>query len=219
MGAWAWHRGGSPIQLNLPRVHAVTDAHVLGLPGFLELARRIATMGARVAIHLRDRTASGRELADRAVALRAALSGTGTPLIINARPDIAAAISADGVQLGAGDLATPDARRVFPEGRIGRSVHNVREARLALSDGANYVIAGTTYPSASHAHHQPKGTAFIAGIAAVGLPVIAIGGVTAERAIEIHAAGGYGVAAIRALWEASDPAHAVALMLAPWEAQ
>ena len=71
-------------------------------PGFLDVARRIATQGARVAIHLRDRTASGRALADHAVALRDTLAGTGTALIVNARPDIAAAVAAQGVQLGAG---------------------------------------------------------------------------------------------------------------------
>ena len=182
-------------------------------------ARRIATLGARVAIHLRDRTTTGRALADHAVALRDALAGTGTPLIVNARPDVAAAISAEGVQLGGGDLSVADARRVHARGWIGRSVHSVDEARSAAADGADYVIAGTTYSTPSHANEGARGTGFIADIATAGLPVLAIGGVTVERAPELHAAGAYGIAAIRAIWGASDPAHAVTQMLEPWEAR
>ncbi len=205
--------------MTLPRVHAVTDAQVLALPGFLDAAQRLATLGARVAIHLRDRTATGRVLADHAVALRDALAGTGTPLIVNARPDLAAAISAQGVQLGSGDLTIADARRVHAQGWIGRSVHSVDEARSAAGDGADYVVAGTTYATPSHASETARGTAFIADIAAAGAPVLAIGGVTIERAPELQAAGAYGIAAIRAIWGASDPAHAVTQMLEPWEAR
>lgn len=204
--------------MKLPRVHAITDAQVLALPGFLEAARRIATLGARVAIHLRDRAASGRGLADHAVALRDALAGTGTPLIINARPDVAEAVDAQGVQLGGGDLSIVDARRVYARGWVGRSVHSVDEARSAATDGADYVIAGTTYATPSHAGQEARGAAFISDAAAAGTPVLAIGGVTVQHASELKAAGAYGIAAIRAIWGASDPAHAVAQMLEPWEA-
>ena len=204
--------------MTLPRVHAVTDARVLALPGFLDVARRIATLGSRVAIHLRDRTASGRALADQGVALHGALSGTGTMLIINARPDIAAALGADGVQLGHGDLSVGDARRVLPARWVGRSVHSVVEAHGAARDRADYVLAGTTYPSASHEGHAAQGTAFVAEVVSAGLPVLAIGGVVPERAEEIHETGAYGIAAIRSIWDAGDPVQAIIRMLAPWEA-
>lgn len=204
--------------MNLPRVHAVTDARVLALPDFLDVARRIATMGARVAIHLRDRTATGRALADHAAALRDALEGTGAPLIVNARPDIAAGIRADGVQLGAGDLAVADARRVLPQGWIGCSVHSMDEAVIAAREGADYLLAGTVYASESHVTHEPRGPAFVAEVVSAGPRVLAIGGVTPERAGQVHDTGAYGIAAIRSIWGASDPARAVALLLEPWEA-
>lgn len=204
--------------MNLPRIHAVTDSRVLALADFLDLARRIATLGDRVAIHLRDRTASGRVLSDQGVALRATIAGTGTPLIVNARPDIAAVLGAEGVQLGADDLAVDDARRVLPGRWVGRSIHSVGEAHDAARNRADYVIAGTTYPSASHEAHDPKGAAFISEVVSAGLPVLAIGGVTPARAAEIHASGAYGIAAIGSIWDASDPAHAIARMLDPWEA-
>lgn len=201
--------------MTLPRVHAITDARVLALPRFLDLARHVATLGPRVAIHLRDRTASGRALADHATALRGALAGTGAALIINARPDIATAVQAEGVQLGGGDVSLADARRVFA-GWIGRSVHDTTAARNAAHDGADYVIAGTTYASASHPGHAAHGPAFIGAVVSVAPRVIAIGGITAERAVDVRAAGAYGVAAISGIWDASDPADAVASMLAPW---
>ncbi len=201
--------------MTLPRVHAVTDARVLALPGFLDLARHVATLGQRVAIHLRDRTASGRSLADHAVTLCRALAGTGTALIINARPDIAAAVEARGVQLGAGDITVTDARQMFG-GWVGRSVHSVDAAREATQDGADYLIGGTTYASASHAGDAPQGPAFIGTLASVSPRIIAIGGITAANASAVHAAGAYGVAAISGIWDASDPVGAVTAMLAPW---
>lgn len=203
----------------LPRVHAITDGAVLARPDFLDLARRISALGARVAIHLRDRSARARSLADRAVVLRDALAGTGTPFIMNARPDIAAGVAADGVQLGGGDLAVPDARRVLPLGWIGCSVHSVEEARGAVQAGADYVIAGTTWASESHAAQAPQGPAFIARAVSARAPVIAIGGVTPGRAREVHDTGAYGVAAIRSIWGAEDPVRAIEQMLEPWEAQ
>ena len=200
-------------------MHAITDAGVLAHPEFLDRARRIATLGARVAIHLRDRTATGRALSDHAAALRDALGGTGTALIVNARPDIAAAIAADGVQLGQGDLGVADARHVLPQGWIGRSVHHIEEARGAAREGADFLLAGMIYPSASHPGIAAQGAVFIGTLASVGTPVIAIGGLTPERAGEVRAAGAWGVAAIRSIWGAKDPAHTAMLMLQAWEGQ
>ena len=205
--------------MTLPRVHAVTDAQVLAQPGFLDRVRRLATLGSRVAIHLRDRTASGRTLSNHALALRDALSGTGTALIVNARPDIATSISADGVQLGAGDLGVADARCVLLRGWVGRSVHSTDEGQAAADEGADFLLAGTIFMSATHPGVAAKGPDFIRELAPVGTPVIAIGGVTPERAGEVQAAGAWGIAAIRSIWGASDPARAALTMLERWEGQ
>jgi len=205
--------------MTLPRVHAVTDAQVLAQPGFLDRARHVAALGSRVAIHLRDRTATGRALSDHALALRDAVRDSGAALIVNARPDIAAAISADGVQLGAGDLGVADARHVLSGGWVGRSVHGLEEAQVAAAEGADFLVAGTIFTSASHPGVTAKGPGFIAELAAVGAPVLAIGGITPERAGEVQAAGAWGVAAIRSIWDASDPARVVLEMLKQWEHQ
>ena len=199
----------------LPRVHAITDAAVLALPDFGARAAAIASAGPAVALHARDRSAGGAALAAAAARLAALARPPEALVLVNGRPDVAAACGAHGVQLAAGDLAPADARRIAG-GLIGRSVHSEDEARLAADEGADFVIAGSVYPTASHPDREPGGLALIRGCVRAGLPVVAIGGVTPARAGEVRDAGAWGVAAISALWGAADPAATTLLMLEPW---
>jgi thiamine-phosphate diphosphorylase len=109
-----------------------------------------------------------------------------------------------------------DARRVFPAGWIGRSVHTVEDARAAVAEGADFLVVGSIYRTASHPDREPAGPELVTRAARLGVPVIAIGGVTSERVSELKNAGAYGVAAIRSLWQAADPAAATIAMLSPW---
>jgi thiazole tautomerase (transcriptional regulator TenI) len=138
-------------------------------------------------------------------------------VFVNARSDIAAAVGAHGVQLGSEDLTPADARRVM-RGWIGRSVHSVDEAAAAVQEGADYLMVGTVYESASHPDRPAGGVDLVRQTSRLGIPVIAIGGITPARAAEVREAGAYGVAAIRALWEAPDPAAAALDLLRPWTA-
>ncbi len=200
----------------LPRLHAITDATVLADPDLGIRAAAIAAAGAAVALHVRDRTAGGAALAAAALRLQALARPPEAAVFINARPDLAAAIAADGVQLSSADLVVADARLVFPRGWIGRSVHSEAEARAAVAEGADFLLVGTVYPSASHAGHPAAGLDLVRRAAALGRPVVAIGGMNPARAAEVHAAGAYGIAAISALWGAADPAAAALAMLEPW---
>jgi thiamine-phosphate pyrophosphorylase len=137
-------------------------------------------------------------------------------VFVSGWPDIAAATGAHGVQLAAGDLLPVDARRVLPHGWIGRSVHTFDEAQAAVEEGADFLVLGSIYETPSHPGQMPVGAGMLRDVARLGRPVIAIGGVTPERTPELKAAGAYGVAAIRALWYADDPAGATLSMLAPW---
>jgi thiamine-phosphate diphosphorylase len=137
-------------------------------------------------------------------------------VFVNGRPDIAAGLGAHGVQLGARDLTPEDARRVLGRGWIGRSVHGMEEATMAVAEGADFLVVGNIYVTASHPGRGAAGLDLITRTAGLGKPVIAIGGITAERVQEVKAAGAYGVAAIRALWMAPDPAAATVAMLLPW---
>jgi thiamine-phosphate diphosphorylase len=199
----------------LPRVHAITDAAVLALPDFGARAAAIAAAGPAIALHARDRTAGGAALAAAASRLAALARPPEAMVLVNGRPDVAAACNAGGVQLAATDLAPADARTICG-GLIGRSVHSEDEARAAADEGADFVIAGTVYPTPTHPDRAPGGLALIRGCLRAGLPVIAIGGVTPARAAELRDAGAWGVAVISALWHAADPAAAALLLLAPW---
>lgn len=200
----------------LPRLHAVTDASVLNDPDLGIRAAAIAAAGPAVALHVRDRTASAAALARAAVRLLALARPPEAALFVNARPDLAAAIAADGVQLSATDLSPEDARRVFFRGWVGRSVHSEGEAEAAVMEGADYLLVGSVYPSPSHPGRPAAGIDLVRRVSCLGKPVIAIGGIDASRAVEVQAAGAYGVAAVSALWRADDPAAAALALLQPW---
>jgi thiamine-phosphate diphosphorylase len=200
----------------LPRVHAFTDGAILDAANFGVLAAAIAAAGPAVALHARDRDARGARLAAAALRMLALARPPEAAVFVNGRPDIAAAIGAHGVQLGANDLAPADARRLLSPGWIGRSVHSPSEAKAAVEEGADFLVVGSVYETASHPGKSPGGLQLVRDTAALGKPVIAIGGVTAERVAELRAAGAYGVAAIRALWHAADPAAATMALLSPW---
>lgn len=202
----------------LPRLHAVTDAAVLALPDFPVRAAAIAAAGSAVAIHARDREATGATL----VALTRRLLALARPpeagVIVSARADIAVALEAQGVQLRAGDLEPADVRQAFPAwaGWIGASVHGLDEARARTDEGADYLVVGNIFETASHPGRPAQGLALVRDTARLGLPVIAIGGVTPERVRAVRDAGAWGVAAIGALWHAEDPAAQALALLEPW---
>ncbi len=200
----------------LPRVHAFTNHTILSAPDFGIRAAAIAAAGAAVALHARDRGGPGGRLATSTLRMVALARPPEAAVFVSGRPDIAAASGAHGVQLGAGDLTPGDARRVLLHGWVGRSVHSLEEARVAVEEGADFLVVGSIYETPSHPGHAAVGTGLLREAARLGRPVIAIGGITPERVPELKAAGAYGVAAIRALWQADDPAAATLSMLAPW---
>jgi thiamine-phosphate diphosphorylase len=200
----------------LPRVHAFTDAELMSAPDFGIRTAAIAAAGPAVALHARAPRALGALLTAGAERMMALARPPEAAIFVNARPDIAAAIGAQGVQLGGRDISPEDARHILARGWIGRSVHSVEEAMKAVAEGADFLVVGSIYATASHPGRGAAGLDLISRTASLGRPVIAIGGITAERVNEVKAAGAYGVAAIRALWLAPDPAAATAAMLLPW---
>ena len=203
----------------LPRLHAITDRDVLARGDFAARARAIAAAGAAVALHARDRSASGARLAAVTGELLDLAGPLEAAVFVNARADVAVALGAQGLHLGQGDLSPRDIRAAFGSrwrGAIGVSVHSTREADLALEDGADYLMVGTIYETPSHPGRAGAGLSLVRELATRGAPVIAIGGITAGRARVVREAGAYGVAAIRALWAADDPGAAAMELLAPW---
>ena len=195
----------------LPRLHAITDERIARRPDIDAVAGALAEGGGSdLAIHARGRELSGREHYD--LALR--LSVLPSQSFVNDRLDVALAVPTAGVQLGRGSLPVSAARALNPLWWIGKSVHNLAEARAARTDGADYLVVGPVFASASHPGAQPLGLAKLQEIVAAAgdIAVIAIGGITADRVRDVRSSGAYGVAAIRALWDEAEPALAVRRM-------
>jgi thiamine-phosphate pyrophosphorylase len=199
------------VRATLPRVHAVTDERVAHRPDLERVAAALAAGAPGLALHARGHTLTGLEHYRLAVRLRPSLSAP-VRLFVNDRLDVALAARADGVQLRADSLDVADARRLGPSWLVGRSVHSASDARTARAAGADYLVAGPVFATASHPGAQLLGLEGLQAVVAVDLPVIAIGGVTVERAGALCDAGAWGVAAIRALWDADDPGAAARAM-------
>ena len=190
----------------LPRLHAITDQRIARRADLDDVARELAAGGgADLAFHARGHTLSGLEHFELATRLSVYPS---TRLFVNDRLDVALATDAQGVQLRTDSLSPADARRLNPEWWIGLSVHDLEQARTAQAAGAEYLVVGPVFATATHPDRAPLGVGRLAEIVRLGLPVIAIGGVTPERIPELRKAGAYGAAAVRALWDAGDPAAA-----------
>ena len=169
------------------------------------------------AIQLRDKTLPVRQLVARARLLVAATRATGQTLaIINDRPAVAAAADADGVHLGQDDFTVHDARAILgPRKLIGLSTHSIEQARQAVLDGANYIGAGPTFPSATKRFDAFPGTQLLSDISGeIKLPVFAIGGVTTANLPQVLAAGVTRIAVSSAVTAASSPGAAAAELVA-----
>jgi thiamine-phosphate diphosphorylase len=196
----------------LPRLHAVTDERIARWPDLDRVAQQLAAGGREeLTFHARGRALSGLEHYELAVRLS---NCPPVRVFVNDRLDVALAVGASGVQLGQGSLAAEDARRLNPRWWIGKSVHDLREAAAAQAGGAEYLLVGPVFPTVTHPDRAPLSAATLKQIVGLGLPVIAIGGVTPQRIPALLAAAAiHGVAAIRALWQAADPADAARRML------
>lgn len=165
-------------------------------------------------MQLRDKDLDGRELLALAERLRAETAARGARLWVNDRVDVALAVGADGVQLGAASLPVEIVRAMVPPGTLlGESVHAVAEAADSLAD---VVVFGPVWETPSkRAFGPPQGAARLGeAVRATRTPIVAIGGIDVDRAPEARAAGAAGIAVIRAILGAADPAAATRALLA-----
>ena len=128
-------------------------------------------------------------------------------LIVNDRVDVALAVDADGVHLGQDDLPGEDARRLIGPRRIlGLSASTVDEAVRAAAAGADYIGFGPIFATASKDDARaPSGLAMLRqAVAAVGTPIVAIGGIDLDSAAAVMATGAAGIAVIKAVVGAPD---------------
>jgi thiamine-phosphate pyrophosphorylase len=196
----------------LPRLFLVTSDELVEDSGFVErAASAVAAGGPDCALQLRAHRATGSRLWRVAAELKPAAQRAGATLWLNDRVDLALAVDAHGVQLGARSLQVDVARRLLGKAVwIGASVHSPAAARESLERGADIAVLGNVYSTASHPERAPLGLEPLRQ-AAVGRPIVAIGGITPERVAEVVGAGAWGVAVLSGVWQAEDVAAAVRL--------
>ena len=186
-------------------IYLVTDDGCLQGRALIDCVRE-ALEGGVTLVQYRAKTASSAEMYAEALQLKALCDSFNVPLIINDRLDIAMAVGAAGIHLGQDDLPCAAARKLLGEDYIiGVSAHNPAEAKAALQSGADYLGCGAVFGTATKADVQKLGTDGLAAICkAKGLPVVGIGGVTADNYREVRAAGADGAAIVSGILAQPD---------------
>jgi thiamine-phosphate pyrophosphorylase len=193
------------------RLYAILDVPLCDVRGLDPLATLDAFLagGARL-IQLRDKTPSTRDLLALADAAVARVHAAGGRLIVNDRADIATLSGADGVHVGQDDLAVEDVRAIVGgDAIVGISTHDETQIDQASRSSATYLAVGPIYATATKdTGYSARGLALVRQAAAGAKPVVAIGGITLERAPDVLAAGASSVAVISDLLR-DDPAEMV----------
>ena len=186
-------------------IYLVTDDGCLQGRALIDCVRE-ALEGGVTLVQYRAKTASSAEMYAKALQLKALCDSFNVPLIINDRLDIAMAVGAAGVHLGQDDLPCAAARKLLGEDYlIGVSAHNPAEAAEALQSGADYLGCGAVFGTATKADVKKLGTDGLAAICREkGLPVVGIGGVTADNYREVRAAGADGAAIVSGILAQPD---------------
>ena len=202
------------------RLMVITNTK-LARPKTVEFMVEGALQGGARAVQLREKGGTAKELMNRARKLRELTRSFDALLIINNRLDVALAVEADGVHLGAEDLPIDAARSAAPKGFIiGYSTSVVTAAKEAEAKGASYIGCGSVYPTITKDEVGDSiGVSGLARVAkAVEIPVLGIGGITVEGAQEIaDGSTAAGVAVISAIMGAEDATETAKQLLAPFE--
>jgi len=200
-------------------LYLVTDRRLsLGRTTCEVVAEAIA--GGVTAVQLREKHCSTREFIAEARLVKKLLQGTAIPLIINDRLDVALAVEAEGVHLGQQDMSISDARRLAGSRLIiGISAESLADALRAEAEGADYIGISPVFATATKTDTaKPLGLAGIRRIReAVRLPLVGIGGITVDNAIEVLRAGADGVAVVSAIVSAPCPRSAAAALKQQWQ--
>lgn len=203
---------------SFPRLHLITDTRP-GRDALSVVRAALGVAGGELVVQVRvEDEASDREAYELASTAATLCAAVGATLLVNDRLHVALAVGAAGGHVGALDLPVDAARRVLgPDAVLGATARTPGAGRTAVAGGATYLGVGPAFATTTKDGLPPPiGVSGIAAVAAaVDVPVIAIGGVTAARVPELLAAGAYGVAVVGALSMAENPTEATAQL---WKA-
>jgi len=202
------------MNLVFPRLYAIIDPSLLTISE-LELAETLAGSGVEL-IQYRNKTASSRHFFEISRQLSGALGARGVRLIVNDRADIAVLSGAGGVHVGQEDLGVEEARAICgglggfggKDRWVGVSTHTLEQLAAADRTSADYIALGPIFPTATKKNLDPVvGTELLRQARRLTRkPLIAIGGITLDRAAEVYRAGADSLAVIRDLIAAPNPA-------------
>jgi thiamine-phosphate pyrophosphorylase len=201
---------------DLLRLMVITDA-ALAAPRSIDEVVDLALAGGARTIQLRDKESSAASLLETARRILPMVRAAGGILIVNDRVDVAIASESDGVHLGPDDIPVAAVRAVVPRPfLIGYSADSPEEARRAEDDGADYIGCGSVWiTSTKDVGSEAIGLARLDDVArSVTIPVIAIGGITVDRAAEVARTSARGVAVVGAIMRTADPTDATRRLLA-----
>jgi thiamine-phosphate diphosphorylase len=196
-------------------LYAILDRSVSRDRDLAGLLEAVLAGGGRL-VQLREKTMSLADLLPVAQRLAGRCRESGALFIVNDRADLALAAGADGLHVGQDDLPAREARAPLrPDMILGVSTHDPEQARRAVADGADYVAVGSIFPTTTKAGFQLVGPELIRRVRPdVPVPLVAIGGITADNASIALDAGADAVAVISALCAVPDPEHATRQFLA-----
>jgi thiamine-phosphate pyrophosphorylase len=175
-----------------------------------------AALGAgATCIQLREKELPFEDFLAEAVRIRAIANRYGVPFIVNDSIQVALASGADGVHVGQGDRPTAEARRLIGEGKIlGVSAQTVEQAVSAERSGADYIGVGAVFSTSTKLDADAVSMDTLKEICrSVSIPVVAIGGITAENIAALSGSGIDGVAVVSAVFSRPDIAGATRELL------
>lgn len=195
--------------VSLGRLHVLVDSLIVA---------EAALEGGAPTLQVRIKTGTDADRLHLTEVIASRCRAAGATCLVNDRADVALAVGADGVHMGAEDLPVAVVRRLVGPGMlVGGTARDPSTARRLVAEGASYLGVGPTFATSSKKGlPDPIGVEGVRAVAsAVAVPVIAIAGITAQRVDEVMAAGAWGVAVIGAIADAPDPHSAThELMLA-----
>jgi thiamine-phosphate pyrophosphorylase len=196
------------MRLVLPRLYVILDAALITSPE-RDCALNLAEAGVRL-LQYRNKSAPVRQYLDTSRELAEALRPHGASFFVNDRPDVAFLSGASGVHVGQDDLDVEQARRVVGHDKlVGVSTHHLEQFERAAASSADYIAVGPVFSTSSKADPGPVvGLDFIRKVRRLtDKPVVAIGGISLERAASVIEAGADSVAVISGILSAPDPAQ------------
>lgn len=186
-------------------LYAVTDRSWLRGEKLADQVEK-AVRGGATFVQLREKNLGREEFLREALEIGELCRNSGVPFVINDDVEIAMASGADGVHLGQEDMSVAEARRILgPDRIIGATAKTVEQALAAEAQGADYLGSGAMFPSTAKPEAKGISREELSAICrAVKIPVVAIGGITAENAGTLSGTGIAGIAVVSAIFAAED---------------